>query len=95
MDAVVQRLHSQPVVCEARTDNNLLLVFVIPDGVSVRLSDRLKLGPLQLDSLVQVQNVTQKQSFSVYLQSGNVHDLDIPARHGGSRTPSPERLDGA
>jgi hypothetical protein len=71
MDAIVQRLHSKPVVCEARTDNNLLLVFVVPDDVTVRLNDRLQFQQLGLDTAVLIRNATRNQSLSK-------HDFEAP-----------------
>jgi hypothetical protein len=95
MEATVQRMHSKPIVCEANTPNQLLLVFVVPDDVIVRLGDKLEFPLLQLDVVVPVTNVTRNSSFSTVLKVNNVHDLRIPSGHGTSRTPSPERLAGA
>jgi hypothetical protein len=95
MEAIVQRLHSTPVVCEANTTNALLLVFVVPDHTTVHLGDKLQFASLQLDSVVPVVNSTRSETFSVLLQANNVHDLNLPAGHGTSRTPSAERLSGA
>lgn len=95
MEATVQRMHSKPVVCEATTSNQLLLVFVVPDGVAVRLGDKLDFSALRLDAVVPVVNLTRNVSFSTLLKANNVHDLRLQGGHGSSRTPSPERLAGA
>lgn len=95
MEATVQRMHSTPIVCEANTPNQLLLVFAVPEGTVVRLGDRLVFPQLQLDVPVPVSNLTRKTSFSTVLKANNVHDLRLPSGHGTSRTPTPERLVGA
>ncbi|GAC1648246.1 MAG: hypothetical protein NVS4B3_03540 [Gemmatimonadaceae bacterium] len=95
MEAIVQRLYSVPLMCEAKTTNELLLVFVVPNGAAITLGDRLDFDAIRLDSVLPVRNVTRKASFSILLQKINVHDLRLPSGHGGSRTPSDARIAGA
>ncbi|GAC1454392.1 MAG: hypothetical protein PVSMB1_03470 [Gemmatimonadaceae bacterium] len=95
MEAIIQRLHSMPLMAEATTSNQLLVVFVVPSTATVNLGDKLELDTLRLDSVVLVTNLTRKESFSTLLQKNNVHDLRLPPGHQGSRTPSAARLAGA
>jgi len=78
--------------CRAQLRNDLLIVFAEPLGVSLRLGDRLRFVGLSLDSVVRVENLSQGNGFTVYVQAINVHDLRLPMAHGTSRTPSTERL---
>jgi hypothetical protein len=82
-------------VCEARTENEILLVFSEPDGIDLRPGDQLDLGPLALNDPVPARKVHTGQDFEITLRPENVHDLRLPMQHGVSRTPSPERLSGA
>ena len=95
MEASVQRTHSKPRVCEARTVNDLLVVFVVPPDGAVRLGDKLEFGGLKLNADVLVKNLSLGKSFSVYIREDDIHDLRLPAKHGGSRQPSQERLGAA
>jgi hypothetical protein len=47
---------------------------------------------LRLDASVRVLNLTREQQLVVHIAAHEVHDLRLPADHGGSRTPSHERL---
>jgi len=79
-------------VCEARTDNEILFVFSLPDAVDVGIADLLELGRPILEGVLRVQNLTRGGAFETAIQSNDVHDLRLPIRHGGSRTPTIERL---
>lgn len=92
MRATIQKLHSSPQVCEARTENDLLLVFTVPSGILLKLSDELIVPHVRLNETVSVINSTQNTEFLVFLKENNVHDLRLPVKHGGNRTPSTERL---
>jgi hypothetical protein len=83
---------SQERTCSARLPNDILVVFAEPPGLSLRLGDRLRFMDLELDADVRVLNVTQGHEFMVHIAAHDVHDLRLPACHGGSRTPTRERL---
>lgn len=68
MEATVQRTHSKPVVYEANTPNQLLLVFEVPDGAVVRLGDKLEFPQLRLDVEISVKTVTRNASFRTVLK---------------------------
>ena len=78
--------------CHALLPNEILVVFSEPAGHALRLRDQLRFDDLALDSTVRVTNLTRNTQFEVFIASNNVHDARIPMRHGGSRTPTPERL---
>ena len=79
--------------CSVRLPNDILVVFAEPAGHVLQVGDRLCFAELRLDSKIGVLNETQGQAFTIHLASNNVHDLRLPIRHGGSRTPTPERLE--
>lgn len=95
MEAIVQKTRVQAQVSEAITTNRLLVVFQVPVDGTVRLGDRLRFDGLTLNAEVPVENLSTGQVFAVFIRDDNVHDLNIPVKHGGLRTPSPERLAGA
>ena len=78
--------------CRAALPNDILVVFQEPPGQALAVSDRLRFVDLALDSTVQVVNMTSNARCEVYVASGDVHDLRLPARHGTSRTITLERL---
>jgi hypothetical protein len=81
--------------CGARLGNEVLVVFPEIAGHLVKLSDNLRFVELVIDADVCVLNLTTGDSFTVRVSAKNVHDLRLPAQHGGSRAPSPERLRGS
>jgi hypothetical protein len=91
MQARVLRL-TQYGHAEARTDNDLLVVFKVPAGHEVRLNDLLEIQDLELDSNRTIVNLTRGSSFGVHLAARDVHDLRLKSAHGSSRTPSRARL---
>ena len=81
--------------CRARLGNDVLVVFPEASEHPVNLSDKLRFVDLALDADVHVLNLTTGDSFVVHIAANDVHDLRLPAQHGGSRTPSQERLRGS
>lgn len=80
-------------VAEAASGNDLLFVFPLPVGANVRLGHVLHLDPFVRDrpQLVEGPGV---EAFSIVLRSHDIHDLRMSMRHGGSRTPTGERVRG-
>ena len=78
--------------CEARLPNEILVVFPEPTDRTIHVGDRLRFRDLRLNAQVSVENLTQRFDFVIHLKANDVHDLRLPVRHGGSRTPSHERL---
>ena len=93
MKAEVIRLTGEDM-CEARTENGLLVVFRPPAERELRLSDVLEFDELALDADVQVANASRGYRFVAHIGGNDIHDLRLPAAHGSSRTPSRERLRG-
>jgi hypothetical protein len=93
MDAEVVRI-TRDRFCEARLPNEILVVFPEPTDHPIHLGDRLRFQNLRLDAQVRVENLTQRVEFVIHLKANDVHDLRLPVRHGGSRTPTLERLHG-
>jgi hypothetical protein len=81
--------------CRAQLGNEVLVVFPEASAHPVSLSDKLRFIDLALDAEVRVLNITTGDSFVVHIAANNIHDLRLPAQHGGSRTPSLERLLGS
>lgn len=77
--------------CSVRTDTDVLAVFRLPSGASIDLGDVLELDLLALDRPQEITNATKGQRLSIEVRSHDVHDLRLPAGHGTSRFPAPER----
>jgi hypothetical protein len=80
--------------CEVRTENGLLVVFALPEGKDLHLNDNLQLHRLRLDADVTITNLAKGESFVVHIAEHDVHDLNLPERHGTRRVPSEARLRG-
>jgi len=78
--------------CHVRTGNDILVVFPEPAGYKLHLGDRLHFHNLDLDVRARVENLTRGGTFEVQVSARDVHDLRLPVKHGGSRTPSSKRL---
>lgn len=91
MDAEVVSI-TQERSCRVRLSNEVLVVFSEAAGHPLKLSDKLRFVDLKVDANVHVLNLTAGDSFTVHIAANDVHDLRLPAEHGGSRTPSPEGL---
>jgi hypothetical protein len=94
MRAEIVRLTSEGM-CEARTTNDLLVVFRRPAGRDLQLSDVLDFHGLALDADVVVENAAKGYRVVVHVSGNDIHDLRLPAAHGSNRTPSTERLRGS
>jgi len=95
MLVTVQSIRAEGTSCEARSENDILFVFPIPSGSTLRLGQVIELDPLALNQEQVARNLTTKQQLNVLLKDNNVHDLRLPSGHGTNRTPSTERLRGA
>jgi len=95
MLAKVQAIIAEGTTCEARSENDILFVFSIPSGSSLRLGHVVELDPLTLNVPQIARNLTTQKDMEISLNDNNVHDLRLPSGHGTTRTPSVERLRGA
>jgi hypothetical protein len=80
---------------EAKTENNILIVFSRPLDGSLSLSDQLDIDLEQLDREQDVTNLTTGKIVRLTIKKMDVHDLSLPMRHGRSRFPSSVRRKGA
>lgn len=90
MKARVIRTSSQHDSVEARTCNNILIVFSSP--YNFRLNDEVEFIDFVMSGKVELRNYNSGVISVVVIRPNNVHDLDIPMRHGTSRQPSLERM---
>ncbi len=93
MRATVLKLTANRM-CEARTENDILFVFPAPAGTRVQPADELELGSPVLVGALHVVNLTRGGAFDSTIEQGDIHDLRLPVRHGSTRTPTIERLNG-
>jgi len=79
---------------EARTANDILIVFSLPIRGPLSVGDELEIDLNHVDCEQDVSILTTGGSIRVRIAENNIHDLRIPMRHGESRFPSPERIAG-
>ncbi len=91
MKAKITRTSSQHDSVEAKTSNDILIVFSCPD--KFKLNDEVEFINFVMDGEVELKNHTRATSNQVVIKPNNVHDLlRLSMAHGTSRTPSLERL---
>ena len=93
MKATITRTSSQHDSVEAKTGNDILVVFSC--SYKFKLNDEIEFIHFIMDGKVEVKNNTSGTSNLVVIKPNNVHDLRLPMSHGTSRTPSLERLQNA
>ena len=91
MRAVVQKLNLSLPYCDAKTENEILVVFRPPTDIPPQLGDVLDIDLQILDSEQTIRNVTQDTSHRIIIHSNDIHDLRLPGGHGTSRFPSLQR----
>jgi hypothetical protein len=92
MRATIQKLNMSLPYCDARTDHDILFVFRPPASGLLHVGDAIELDPRILGAPQTALHVPSGERFSIEIHSNDVHDLRLPAAHGASRFPSPERL---
>jgi hypothetical protein len=80
---------------EARTANDILIVFNLPNNDMVSVGDELEIDLEHVDLVQEVPNHTTGRTVSIKIAQNNIHDLHVPMRHGGSWFPSPDRRAGS
>ncbi|MBT3014164.1 MAG: hypothetical protein KME63_00315 [Candidatus Thiodiazotropha sp. (ex Clathrolucina costata)] len=93
MKAIITRTSSLHDSVEAKTSNDILVVFSCPD--KFKLNDEIEFINFVMDGEVELKNHTCGTSNHVVIKPNNVHDLRLPKSHGTSRTPSLERVQSA
>jgi hypothetical protein len=86
--------HPTQAYHEAKTDNEILIVFQRENDGELSLSDVLEFDLERVDTDQVVKNITTGKDIYVRVDKNNVHDLQLPAKHGGSRFPDSERRAG-
>jgi len=76
----------------ARTENNILLVFTVDGAESFELGDSIEVDLPSLLSSQQVLRSSDRRAIGIRIGENDIHDLDLPANHEVSRTPSAERM---
>ena len=96
MQATVQKVNLSLPYCDAKTPNDILIVFKPPFDAIPHVGDILDVDLMTLDQEQTITNLNQDQKYRITIKSNDLHDLRLPASHGSSRFPSVERrLDGA
>jgi predicted CoA-binding protein len=91
MKAVVQKVNLSLAYCDAKTANDILVVFRPPLEARPHVGDILEVDLMALAQEQTIRNETQDQQYKTVIKSIDLHDLRLPASHGSSRFPSIER----
>ena len=91
MKAIVQARNAHGSF-SARTENGILLVFVVEGKETLKLGDELEVDLPNLLSAQQVVRSRDQRVMRIRINEMNIHDLDSPGKDAAARTPSRERL---
>ena len=91
MRATIQKLNMALSSCDARSDNDILFVFR-PPATELHLGDVVEFDHAIIEASQTARNITTGERFETHLRERDIHDLRLPAAHGSSRFPSPERF---
>lgn len=94
MKAIVQARNAQGRY-SAKTDNNILLVFRVGGGERLAIGEVIEVDLPNVLASQQIVRLNSDRTVRIVLGPNDIHDLDLPADHGASRMPSPERMRGA
>lgn len=89
----IPSLKTDGIYCDGASDNDILFVFTPPSFEAVHVGDVVELDPRIFDEPQVALNVTTGERFTTELRKQDTHDLRLPASHGKSRFPAPERFD--
>ena len=87
MRATIQKLNMALPYCDARSESDILFVFR-PPRTGLHLGDIIEADQT-------ARNISTGEMFTIHLRERDIHDLQLPAVHGSSRFPSPERFNDA
>jgi hypothetical protein len=79
----------------ARTENDIPLSFSIADGTDLKLNEELEVDLPNLARLQSLVRLSDAKIIKIKIGRHDLHDLRLPVGHGTTRTPAPERLNGA
>ena len=94
MRATIQTLNMALPYCDARSDNDILFVFR-PPATGLHLGDIIEFDHAVIEADQTARNISTGEMFTIHLRERDIHDLRVPAAHGSSRVPSPERFNDA
>ena len=78
----------------ARTENRILVVFTVEGSETLSLGEVLEVELPSLLSSQQVKRLKDDRVLRICVKGNDIHDLDLPASHGSSRFPTPDRMRG-
>jgi hypothetical protein len=91
MRATIQKLNMHLPYCDAKTNSDILVVFRPPPS-GLHIGDVIEFDPQVLEVPQTARNISTGAAFTMELRERDIHDLRLPAAHGSSRFPSPERF---
>ena len=94
MRATIQTLNMALPYCDARSDNDILFVFR-PPATGLHLGDIIEFDHAVIEADQTARNLSTGEMCTIHLRERDIHDLRLPAAHGSSRFPSPERFNDA
>ena len=94
MRATIQKLNMTLPYCDARSDSDILFVFR-PPATDLHVGDIIEFDHTVIESAQTARNISTGREFPIHLRERDIHDLRLPAAHGSSRFPSPERFNDA
>jgi len=92
MKATITQLNKNYGNYSARTGNNILLVFSIIGEGKLKLNDILEIDLPNILTNKVIKNIGTEQVMKINIKENDIHDLEFPMQHGGSRVPSKERM---
>jgi hypothetical protein len=94
MRATIQKLNLALSYCDARSDNDILFAFR-PPTTGLQLRDVIEFDHAIIEASQTARNITTGERFEIHPRERDIHYLRLPAAHGSSRFPSPERFNDA
>lgn len=94
MRATIQKLNMTEPYCDAQNASDILFVFR-PPATGLHVGDVIEFDHTVIESPQTARNISTGQEFPIHLRERDIHDLRLPAGHGSSRFPSPERFNDA
>ena len=71
------------------------MVFKVVGIETLAIGEVIEVDLLNVLASRRIVRLGSNRTLRIELGPGDIHDLDLPAAHGGSRMPSPERMRGA
>ena len=94
MRATIQKINTALPYCDARSVGDILFVFH-PPAAGLHVGDVIEFDHTVLEESQAARNISTGETFQIHLRERDIHDLRLPAAHGSSRFPSPERFNDA